>query len=177
MSPPPEAMAKADFEAIYETEFSYVWKALRRLGVRRVDLEDAAHDVLVVAYRRRADYDPSRPLRPWLFGICLRVALERRRSTHADEPLSEQRDDPPDPSAGPDERLAAEQGRRLVINMLQALDMDKRAVLILHDLDGQATPAIAEALGIPLNTAYSRLRLARAELAAEVRRLRLRRGE
>ena len=168
---------EADFAAIYEREFSYVWRALQRLGVPRRDLEDVAHDVLVVAYRRRGDYDVSRPLRPWLFGIALRVVLEYRRAAHpADEPL-DPREGPPDPARGPEERLAVEQGRRLVIDMLSRLDTDKRAVLILHDLDGEAMPCVAEALGIPLNTAYSRLRLARAELAGEVRRLRLRRGE
>ena len=167
---------EADFATIYEREFSYVWRTLQRLGVPRRDLEDVAHDVLVVAYRRRGDYDVSRPLRPWLFGIALRVVLEYRRGAHfSDEPL--QRQDPPDLSRGAEEQLAADQGRRLVIEMLSRLDTDKRAVIILHDLDGEAMPQVALALGIPLNTAYSRLRLARADLAAEIRRLRVRRGE
>jgi len=47
-------------------------------------------------------------------------------------------------------------------------------VFILHELDECTMPEIAEALGIPLNTAYSRLRLASADLAATVRRLRSR---
>jgi len=168
---------EADFAALYEKEFSYVWRTLQRLAVPRRDLEDVAHDVLVVAYRRRADYDSSRPLRPWLFGIALRVALEYRRSAHpADEPL-DGRQDPPDSSRGPEEQLAVEQGRRLVIDMLHKLDAERRAVLILHDLDGEAMPHIAHALGIPLNTAYSRLRLARTDLVTEISRLRRRRGE
>ena len=36
-----------------------------------------------------------------------------------------------------------------------------RAVLILHDMDEASVPEIAVALGIGLNTAYSRLRLGR----------------
>jgi len=50
--------------------------------------------------------------------------------------------------------------------------IDKRAVLVMHDMDGVAMPKIAEALSIPLNTAYSRLRLARQELERNVRELR-----
>jgi RNA polymerase sigma-70 factor (ECF subfamily) len=56
------------------------------------------------------------------------------------------------------------------------VDVDRRAVLILHDLDEVHVPEIAQALGIPLNTAYSRLRLARAEFAAAAKRIRKTRG-
>lgn len=165
------------FAALYETEFSYVWRTLQRLGVPPRDLEDVAHDVLVVLWRRRRDYDASRPLRPWIFGIALRVAqVYRRRTRTLDIPLDTNAD-PPDLAQGPEERLADSQGRRLVIDLLQRLDPDRRAVLILHDLDGEPMPRVAEALGLRLNTAYSRLRLARADLAAEVRRLRVRRRE
>ena len=41
----------------------------------------------------------------------------------------------------------------------------------MHDIDGHVMPDIAAALGVPLNTAYSRLRLARADFAAAVKRL------
>jgi RNA polymerase sigma-70 factor (ECF subfamily) len=175
--PQAEPVAEADFATLYEREFSYVWRTLQRLGIPWRDLEDAAHDVLVVAYRRRGDYDSARPLRPWLFGIALRVVYEyRRKARPADEPLLD-RDGPPDLARGPEERVADGQGRRLVIDLLGKLDTDRRAVLILHDLDGEPMPRIAEALGLPLNTAYSRLRLARADLAAEFRRLRARSGE
>jgi RNA polymerase sigma-70 factor (ECF subfamily) len=47
----------------------------------------------------------------------------------------------------------------------------------LHEIDGCAMPEIALALALPLNTAYSRLRLAREQFHAAVRRERLRRGE
>ena len=41
----------------------------------------------------------------------------------------------------------------------------------MHDIDGHVMPDIAAALGVPLNTAYSRLRLARADFAAAVQRV------
>lgn len=44
-------------------------------------------------------------------------------------------------------------------------------------IDACAVPDVARALEIPLNTAYSRLRLAREDFAAAVRRLELRGGK
>lgn len=167
-----------DFRAVFEEGFEGVVHSLRRLGVREADLEDLAHDVFVVAYRRLADYDPTRPVRAWLFGIALRLAAAYRRRAHrrlevADADAAEVVD--PQPLA--EGMLADEQRRQLVLEALEALDLDKRAVLVMHDLEGHPMPIVAETLEVPLNTAYSRLRLARDQFKTAVHRLRLRRGE
>ncbi|HZF52706.1 MAG TPA: RNA polymerase sigma factor [Polyangiaceae bacterium] len=167
-----------DFRALFEAEFSYVSHTLRRLGVREADLEDVAHDVFITVHRLLPEYDPARPLRPWLFGIAFRVASDYRRlARHAREVPEGPRPEPVDGAPPADEQLVAEQARRLVLEALDELELDRRAVLVLHDIDGHTMPEIAQALGIPLNTAYSRLRLSREELKAAVRRARLRRGE
>ena len=56
-----------------------MWNVLRRLGVHPNDVEDVGHDVFIVVHRHLASYDPSRPLRPWLFGICVRTVADHRR--------------------------------------------------------------------------------------------------
>lgn len=166
-----QAGTVADFQAIYAAELGYVWNTLRRCGVPDRHLEDLAHDVFVVVYRRLDDYDRSRPLRPWLFGIAFRVASDfRRKASHGREVPSDL-PPPADPSDDPEDQASAQDRQRLLLRALDALDDDKRAVLVMHELDGHAMPEIAEALSVPLNTAYSRLRLARKELAAAVRRL------
>lgn len=174
-SPPPPAPG---FRDVFETEFSYVHHTLCRLGVRQRDLEDLTHDVFVAVHRGLPEYDPTRPLRPWLFGIAFRVASDyRRRARYAREIPGEPRAEPVDGAPPADEQLASEQTRRLVLEALDDVELDRRAVLILHDIDGRAMPEIAQALSIPLNTGYSRLRLAREQFKAAVHRLRLRRGE
>jgi RNA polymerase sigma-70 factor, ECF subfamily len=173
--PPPQAPA---FRAVFEAEFAYVFRALCRLGVRELDLEDLTHEVFVVVHQGLPGYDPRRPLRPWLFGIAFRVASDyRRRARHLREVPEERRTEPVDEAPLADEQLADEQARRLVLDALDDLELDRRAVLVLHDIDGHAMPEIAQALSIPLNTAYSRLRLAREQFKVAVKRIRLRRGE
>lgn len=165
-----------EFSSIYQAEASYVWRSLRRLGVRDRDLEDLVHDVFVKVYRRLDDYDSERPLRPWLFGFAFRVASDyRRRAGHQRETVAPPVERP-DEARLPDEQVAQRQARRLLQRALDTLNIDRRAVIIMHDIDGFTAPEIADALALPLNTVYSRLRIARGELAAAVRRTGLTRG-
>lgn len=174
---PAPAPVGLDFRTIFETEFDYVWRSLRRLGVRERDVDDVTHDTFIVVYRTLEQYDPSRPLRPWLFGIASRHAANYRRRAHHRGDVMEHPAEVVDPARGADEALASRQTLDLVQAALDALDDDRRAVFVLHELDGTSVPDIAAALSIPLNTAYSRLRLAREHFSAAVRRLRAARGE
>jgi RNA polymerase sigma-70 factor (ECF subfamily) len=165
-----------DLREVFTMHSPYVWNTLRRLGVHQADLEDLTHDVFAQVQRRLPEYDPSRPLKPWLFGFAFRIASQekRRAQRRREAPLD---DEPIDPAALPDARLAAAQDRQLVIAALSAIDLERRAVFVLYEIDGVSMDEIARSLGIPANTAYSRLRVARAEFAAAVKRLKLRRGE
>ena len=64
------------------------------------------------------------------------------------------------------------EARAVLMKALDALDLDRRAVFVMHELDEIPVPEIASTLDIPLNTAYSRLRLARADAAAAIQRFR-----
>jgi RNA polymerase sigma-70 factor (ECF subfamily) len=159
----------AAFAAAYDAEFDAVWLYLRRLGVPEADVEDAVHDVFVVAHRRYGTYDPSRPLRPWLLGIGFRIAAQWRRRHRLEVTVAEPEPERPDDARSPDEVVASRQASRRLQAALAELDIDQRAVVVMHDLNGIPVPEIASALDVPLNTVYSRLRLGRAKITAALR--------
>jgi RNA polymerase sigma-70 factor (ECF subfamily) len=161
-----------DFSTLYRCEFSYVWKTLRRLGAPARDLEDLAHDVFVVVHRHLGDYDSGRPLRPWLFGIAMRVLADFRRVLRNQCEIPAEVGDAVDAGPSPDAHLAESEARAMLMKALDGLDLDRRAVFVMHELDEMAAPEIAAVLAVPLNTVYSRLRLARSDVAASIRRLR-----
>jgi RNA polymerase sigma-70 factor (ECF subfamily) len=173
---PPSSRTTPDLGVIFDEHFDYVWATLRRLGVRDADREDLVHEVFLKVYARLADYDASRPMRPWLFGFAYRVAADHRRlARHRVEVLGA----PAEAAASgapADEVVEALEERDIVLTALHGMTIDRRAVIVMHDVDGTPIPAIAEMLGVPVNTAYSRLRLAREDLAASVKRLRKARG-
>lgn len=162
-------------ERIFRDHVSYVVHSLRRLGVREADVEDVAHEVFLVVHRRYADFDETRPIKPWLFGIAVRCAASFRRRASVRHKRSDATLDETRALAGADEAPADAERRALVHRALESVHESRRPVLILHDLDGESMPAIAAELGIPLNTGYSRLRLARAEMREAL--LALSRGE
>jgi RNA polymerase sigma-70 factor (ECF subfamily) len=158
------------FEAIYRDHLGYVLQSLRRLGVAPSRLEDLAHDVFVTVHRRLSDFDATRPIRPWLFGICHGVsanerALARNRVGGAVADIEDDREDPHRSA----ERAEAQ---RLIRQVLLELDEDKRAVFILHELDQVPVSEAAAVLGLLTDTAWSRLKAARRQFKdAMLRRL------
>lgn len=166
-----------NFKDIFESEFGYVWNSARRLGIPERDLEDVSHDVFFRVYERWADYDQNRPLRPWLFGFAFRVASDyRRRFSHRREVLGVDTE-AVDPARNALERAIQAEALTFAQLALDSLEIERRAVFILHELDGCPMPEVARSLAIPVNTAYSRLRLAREQFQAALRRERLRQGE
>jgi RNA polymerase sigma-70 factor (ECF subfamily) len=165
-------VAAPTFAEIYAQELDHVWRTLRRFGVEARHLEDVAQEVFLIVHRRLADYDPTRPIRPWISGIAYKVAADHRgRAVVRKEAVTGEALDRPDERPVADELIERAERRSLVQRALDELDPNKRAVFVMHDLDGDAVPEIAAALGIPLNTAYSRLRLARAQMVATLRQL------
>jgi RNA polymerase sigma-70 factor (ECF subfamily) len=151
------------FREAYDIEFAFVSRLVRRLGVRDSHCEDLVHDVFVAAFRSWSTFDSSRPVRPWLSGVTARVVLDhlRKHSTHREET----RESLPELHAqgGPAEALERNQGLSRAQQIIDALEVDRRSVFVMHELEGLPVPEIAEMIGIPLNTAYSRLRLARRD--------------
>lgn len=157
-----------EFRALFDRECGYVLASLRRLGVQERDCEDLGNEVFVRVYQRLGELDRSRSARPWLFAFCVRLASDYRElKRHSVERFTDH--DVPEPAAGPEEDVARAETRQIAARALASLDLDKRAVFVLHDIDETPIPEVARVLGIPEGTAYSRLRAARAEFTASVR--------
>ena len=167
-----KATAKENaYRALFEAELQYVWNTLRYLGVREADVRDVAHDVFVTVFQRFDECDPSQPLRPWLFVIAYHAASNYRRLARHRREVQTDALERADEGQNVEELMDSRRQIALLLQALEGMAMEKRAVLVMHDMDGVAVPQIAEALSIPLNTAYSRLRLARRELENKLRSL------
>ena len=162
---------RAQLRRIFDGDFDYVWASLRRLGVADRDLEDLSQEVFVQVYRKIDDYDPARPIRPWLFGFTFRCASDWRRRAWRRLEVLGVASEPAATTPGAEETMARAEDVDLALRALECVDIERRAVFILYELDGYPMKEIAESLGIPVFTGYSRLRVAREEFEAAAQRL------
>jgi RNA polymerase sigma-70 factor (ECF subfamily) len=162
-----------NFRELYDEHFRFVWRSLRRLGVPESDVADAVQDVFMVVYRRLSEFEGRSKVTTWLFGICFRVASERRKHAAVQRRTLEGEPSPNTPDEHAD--VAAEAERRQGLAMLEALldelPLEQRAVFTLFELEGMTGEDIAETLEVPLGTVYSRLRLAREAFRRATARL------
>ncbi len=155
---------------VYEEHFDFVWRSLRRLGVPEAQVEDAVHDVFLVAHRRLAEFEGKSSLKTWLFAIALRVAQNQRRSLARHRVAESDAEPPAEADAAPDVQTERSRAVELGMRLLSELDPDKRAIFILAELEQLPASEIGAALGIPLFTVYSRLRAARRAFDAALAR-------
>jgi RNA polymerase sigma-70 factor (ECF subfamily) len=153
----------------FQRELDYVYRTLRRLGTSPSEVDDLAQDVFLALRHSWRDYDPGRPLRPYLFGIAFRIASAHERKRRREVAFGVVEVDDTGPS--PDEALQGKQARALVLAALERIPLPRRAPLVMHDLDDIPVGEVAAVLSVPLFTVYSRLRKARREFETAVRRL------
>ncbi len=157
---PVTATATTSLRAIFESEFDYVCRAHRRLGVPERDLEDAAQETFLAVNAKLDTYDPRvRCGRGSSASSCASrrtiVGSGRRsRSTLADRQALPSSD-------SPEHHAATQEAKTLAMRALERMDSRSPRDLVMHDLEGFGAPEIASLLTLEVNTVYSRLRVAR----------------
>lgn len=154
-----------------EQHYDFVWRSVRRFGVREADVDDATQEVFVVAARRLERILPERE-RAFLVGTALRVASTFRRSARrrSEEP-AEGLAETAALGLSPEEVSELLSARPHLQRILDSMSLEQRAVFVLSELEEIPAPAIAELLSIPVGTVHSRLRGAREVFELATRRL------
>jgi RNA polymerase sigma-70 factor (ECF subfamily) len=164
MIPPSSAQDQhLDSAELFKRHAPFVAKFILRMGAPRADLDDLMQDVFLIAHRN-GGYQPG-PAKPttYLASIAFRLVHTERRKrrvrgfVESDEERVEQASCSGTPESA---ALHREELKRLQ-RALDTLDDDKRAVFVLAELQGESVVSIAAGLGIPTDTAHSRLRTAR----------------
>jgi RNA polymerase sigma-70 factor (ECF subfamily) len=170
--------ATPSFRSVYEDYFDFIWSCTRRLGVPPDAVDDVVQEIFIVVHSRLKTVERPASLRSWLYSVVRRTVSTYHRGRHtrsaheAPVPFVDDSASPMQPS--PLDLAVLSDELKLLWRLLLELDPPKREVLVLAELEEMTAPEIAEAVGIPLNTAYSRLRIARQEFDELVARSRAR---
>jgi len=163
------ARRAAAFDALFRGQRERVLALCLHLTGRRADAEDAAQETFLAVHRTLPDFRGEARLTTWIFRIAVRAALQARARRHDHAEV-----DPVTPAPGGLQAtaaaLAARDEARRVQAALGALPAEQRAVLALFALEGLSHREIAEGLGVPEGTVWSRLHGARRRLAERLGR-------
>lgn len=159
--------SKADhdlaFHRLIDNELEFIIRCLQRFGIRPADTEDVLQEVLHAVYRIFDQYDATRAkLRTWLYGIVFfQSQTFLRRAHHQREKFGIELELAADAAPDPEKQTIVTDNRRVVLELIEALESNQRAVFIAYEIREMPMPAISEALGIAESTGWSRLQQAR----------------
>lgn len=165
------------FDEVYRDHVDFLFRATRGFGVAPHVVDDVLQDVFVVVHRRLGEHDGKGAIRSWLVRILFNVVRDHRRRGRAVRARSSTLDGELDEhltSDGhdPEQAAALAEARRTLLKILDEMDESQRTVFVLAEVEQMPVPEVAEAMGTSVNTAYSRLRLARQHFSAAVERAR-----
>lgn len=154
------------FRELYAQHQRQVARQLMFL-VPRADLEDVLQDVFIEVYKSIRRFEGKSAFTTWLYRLTVHVAMKsRRKQTRSRLDIVEEVPDQADEAMGSEDRsLSAERQARLEV-LLEKLSPKKRAVLVMHDLQGLDAQHIAEVLETNILTVRTRLFYARREIEA-----------
>ena len=161
------------FRWIYDAYFDFVWSSTRRLGVPVDAVDDVVQEIFVVVNARLSTVEQPASLRSWIYGVARRTVSTYHRGRRVRS--ARESHDPLDDLANamqpsPLDLAVLSDEVRLLWRLLGELGAVKREVFVLAELEEMTVPEIAGAIGVPLNTAYSRLRVAREEFSEALAR-------
>jgi RNA polymerase sigma-70 factor (ECF subfamily) len=161
------------FLTLYGAWYESVLKWIRALGVLDTDREDIAQEVFLVASRRLHAFDGNNPA-AWLYRITRRQVRDFRRRRWIKNIFTREHTDAidslPDEGPSPASMLERKQSQRILLALLSKMNDDRRAAFMLFEIDGLPGDEIARIQGVPVNTVWKRLHVARKEFLALVGR-------
>ncbi len=158
----------AAFEMIYRHYSGMVYRVALRMTGNAEDAEEVTQEVFLSVHKHLRAFTGKSSLKTWIYRIAINSSLnaQRRKKSRGREAGWEEGFDPED--TRPDVREAAEQEalRDTVSGLLEQINPDQRACLVLRSQEGLSYEEIAQALNINMNTVRSRIKRAREALLA-----------
>jgi RNA polymerase sigma-70 factor (ECF subfamily) len=177
LDPPTPSARTPSFLSVYHQYFDFVWSSAKYLGVGANAIDDVVQDAFMIVYSKLHTLQHPEALRSWIYGIVRRTASTHHRANRGRTGLKASELAGGTSPATPLELAERSARVELLASLLAELDELKREVFVAVELEEMTVPEIAEALEIPLNTAYSRLRAARLAFEERLARRTIREQE
>jgi RNA polymerase sigma-70 factor, ECF subfamily len=153
------------FRTLFQRHRPDVTRLVFRLMGRTADLEDITQDVFLQVYRSLPDFRGDAKFSTWLHRVTVNVVLMARRSARCRPALVLEEPEVFDGALLPDDDADRRERLRAFARCIDKLAEKKRAVFLLHDVEGVPAIEVATLVDAPVLTVRTRLFYARKELA------------
>jgi RNA polymerase sigma-70 factor (ECF subfamily) len=155
---------------LYGDHADFVRRVVLKLGGPSTDADDLMQEVFLVALHRLSMLQDPASARSWLYGISVRVVSAARRRAKLRRVFA--LDETHEPTSGetPGSAFEKREASERVYRLLDKIAEKKRAVFIMYELEGMSGEEIAEVVGAPVKTVWTRLFHARKEFLARLER-------
>jgi RNA polymerase sigma-70 factor (ECF subfamily) len=169
---PVPATDAARVRALFDRNFAFIGRVVRNLGVWDADVDDLVQQAFSITAARLDEIPPACE-RSFLVQTAMRLAAGTRRArARAREVAGDALPEVPDAAPSAEELSDRRRARAMLDALLSEMDLDLRSVFVLYEIEELTVPEIAALLDLPTGTAASRLRRAREDFQARLRRLR-----
>jgi RNA polymerase sigma-70 factor, ECF subfamily len=162
----------ASCEQAFRDHAREVARWAHRLGGDDIDAEDVVQEVFLVVGKRLAEFRPEARFASWLFEITRKIVANHRRRHRwrfwrNNQPLANL----PSHALDPATELERKQVVARFYAALDRLPEKYRTVIVLYEIEGLSTQAIAEVCSLKLSTVKVHLLRARRRLTTQYQRL------
>lgn len=166
---------RSAWKVLYERHYDFVFSVARRLGTPHEEADDVAQEVFMVVFAKLDRFQEGK-LNTWLFRITSNVVSHhhrKRRTRRAVGAWKERLGLNLLAAKSPEQEAIATNQGEAIDRILERMNPKKREVFGLFELEGLSGEEVAERIGCPLGTVWSRLRHARSDFLRIGRRLEL----
>jgi RNA polymerase sigma-70 factor, ECF subfamily len=155
---------QAAFEELYRACSSFVYTVTLRITGNEQDAQEATQDIFLKVYHSIKGFEFRSSFKTWLYRIAVNSAISKYRAMkrHISVSPEEEIDIPQEATQG--EALDAQERKVYFEKLIEKLNPNQKACLLLREVEGFSYEDIARTLKIPINTVRSRLARARVAL-------------
>jgi len=163
------------FEIIYKTASDFVYRTALRITNNRDDAEDVTQEVFIKIYQNLKNFQFRSSFKTWAYRITVNAAINtckgisKEMDRRDDDTSLMDRDMDQYASSqieNPETLIDEEDNEKRIASLLETLNPDQRACIVLREIEGLNYQEISEVLKININTVRSRLKRARETLLA-----------
>ncbi len=155
------------FEDIYKAYSDFVYNVAFRVVNNMDEAQEVTQEVFITVYHKLKSFKFKSSFKTWIYRITINSAINFAKKRSKEQSRIAEFNDKNEFNRTVDfvsEKIEEEQHEKVISTLLEALNPDQRACVVLRSIEGLSYQEIAKSLNININTVRSRLKRAREKL-------------